>query len=338
MQMIDGSFGEGGGQTLRSSLALSMVTGEPVRLVNVRARRSKPGLRPQHLAAVRAAATVCGAVVEGDVVGSREITFRPGPVAAGDFEFSVGTAGSATLVFQTVLPALLCASGSSVVTLEGGTHNPLAPPFEFLANVFLPIVNRMGPRIEVALERHGFSPAGGGRFTARIEPADRLDGVELLTRGAIRRERAIAIISQLPEHIAERELERIRGKTNWPRESLHRKVVRDSTGPGNVVMIEVESDAGTELFAGFGERGVRAESVADRVVRAYRRYVEGDVPVGEHLADQLLLPMALSGSGAFRTLALSNHTTTHIELLRRLAARRVSVEAESDDTRLVRFD
>src|SRR6185436_13785565 len=174
MISIDGSFGEGGGQILRTALSLSLATGAPFRIENIRAQRPKPGLLRQHLTAVQAAAAVGRAHVEGHTAGSLALTFTPTGVFPGDYAFAVGTAGSATLVLQTILPPLLAAGGRTVVTLEGGTHNPWAPPFDFLKRVFLPIVNRLGPRVEVALERYGFYPAGGGRFSVTIDPSPEL--------------------------------------------------------------------------------------------------------------------------------------------------------------------
>src|SRR5512138_2046230 len=163
MITIDGSQGEGGGQILRSALALSLVTGKPFRIENIRARRQKPGLMRQHLTAVNAAVEIGAAHVSGNTVGSSELTFAPTALRSGEYHFVVGTAGSCTLVLQTVLPALIIAEGSSEIRLEGGTHNPAAPPFDFLAGAFLPLLNRMGPDVRAALERPGFYPAGGGR-------------------------------------------------------------------------------------------------------------------------------------------------------------------------------
>src|SRR6202140_4872670 len=159
MILIDGSIGEGGGQILRTALGLSMVTGQPFRIENIRAGRDKPGLLRQHLTAVNAAAEICGANVEGAAISSRELSFSPGNVKSGEYTFSIGSAGSTTLVLQTVLPALLAADGPSSLTLEGGTHNPHAPPIDFLEKAFVPLVNRMGPTVHVALERAGFYPA-----------------------------------------------------------------------------------------------------------------------------------------------------------------------------------
>ena len=178
--MIDGSLGEGGGQILRTSLALSMLTGTPFRLTNIRAGRAKPGLLRQHLTGVEAAAAICSARTRGAELHSQDLTFEPHKVRAGDYRFSIGTAGSTTLVLQAVLPALLTASGSSTLELEGGTHNPAAPPFDFLSEAFLPLIERMGPKVTATLKRHGFFPAGGGRLVVRIEPVTKLQPLELL--------------------------------------------------------------------------------------------------------------------------------------------------------------
>jgi RNA 3'-terminal phosphate cyclase (ATP) len=171
MITIDGSQGEGGGQILRTSLALSLVTSQPFRIERIRSKRRRPGLLNQHLIAVEAAKTVGCAEVEGAALSSQTLEFRPGPVTPGKYRFAVGTAGSATLLLQTVHPARLTASGHSTLTLEDGTHNPMAPPFDFLARCFMPLIHRMGPSVELELRRHGFFPAGGGVFHARIEPA-----------------------------------------------------------------------------------------------------------------------------------------------------------------------
>lgn len=326
MVTIDGSFGEGGGQILRSSLALAMVTGTPVRVVNIRAGRAKPGLMRQHLTAVHAAAQVCSARVEGAAIGSMQLTFEPGRVQPGDYLFSIGTAGSTTLVLQTVLPALLTAGGPTRVTLEGGTHNPFAPPFDFLDRAFLPIVNRMGPRVSAALERPGFYPAGGGRFSVDIEPVGKLTGIDLNDRGEIVRQQVRAIVAHLPRHIAEREIKVVRQRTCWPQDCFRVEEVGDAHGPGNVVMIEVESEHVTEVFTSFGQRGKPAETVAEEATAKCQQYLDAGVPVGLHLADQILLPLALAGRGSFRTLPLSSHSNTHLELIRQFLRVTVAVE------------
>ncbi len=331
MITIDGSQGEGGGQILRSSLALAMVTGQGCRVEKIRAGRKKPGLMRQHLTAARAAADVCGATIQGDEIGSKQLSFEPGKTVGGDYTFSVGTAGSATLVLQTVLPALLLADSPSTLTLKGGTHNPFAPPFDFLAKTFLPLVNRMGPRVTATLEKPGFYPAGGGQFVVSIEPVQRLTPFELTERGEVARRSARALVANLPERIAERELKAVRKKLNWPEDCLHAETVPDSPGPGNVVMLEVESEYVCEVFTGFGELNRPAEQVAGQAVQQCREYLSRGVPVGEYLADQLLLPMAIAGSGTFRAVRLSRHTRTHIDLIHRFLDCRVTCDERGRD-------
>ncbi|HUU98994.1 MAG TPA: RNA 3'-terminal phosphate cyclase [Phycisphaerae bacterium] len=335
MLTIDGSQGEGGGQILRTSLALSLVTGTPFRITRIRAGRRKPGLMRQHLTAVSAAAEIAHAQVTGAAIGSGELTFAPGEVVPGEYHFAVGTAGSTTLVLQTVLPAFMIASGPSKLVLEGGTHNPYAPPFDFLQKTFLPIISRMGPKVVATLERPGFYPVGGGRFTVTIEPTAKLTPIDLLERGAVRRQSARAIVARLPRHIAERELAVIQRKMDWDAGCLQVEEVSHAPGPGNIVTIELESEHVTEVFTGFGQRGVRAEAVADQAVRAAKRYLAADVPVGAYLADQLLLPLALAGGGSFRTLELTSHARTHIDVLAHFTDIPVSTERTSEHTCLV---
>jgi RNA 3'-terminal phosphate cyclase (ATP) len=197
MITIDGSYGEGGGQILRTSLALSLVTGKPFSINNIRAGRKKPGLMRQHLTAVNAAAEIGSAAIKGNRIGSQEFTFEPEMIKPGNFHFAIGSAGSCTLVFQTILPALIIAGGPSEIILEGGTHNPFAPPFDFLAKAFLPVINRMGPKVDAVLEKPGFYPAGGGRFKVSINPAG-LNGFDLLERGNIINKTARAAVANLP--------------------------------------------------------------------------------------------------------------------------------------------
>jgi RNA 3'-terminal phosphate cyclase (ATP) len=333
---IDGSEGEGGGQVLRTSLALSLATGAPFRIENIRAQRPKPGLLRQHLTAVQAAAAVGRARVEGNVPGSPVLTFTPTGVYTGDYSFSVGTAGSATLVLQTILPPLLVAGGRTMVTLEGGTHNPWAPPFDYLEQVFLPVVNRLGPRVEVVLERCGFYPAGGGRFSVTIDPSPQLARLELCDRGEIVGRRLRSLVAHLPRHIGEREVATARGLLNWSEESARVEVVANSPGPGNVLLVEIESEHVTEICTGFGETGTPAETVADRAVRDARRYLAAGVPVGCHLADQLLPILALGGGGSFRTLTPSRHMLTNADVVRQFVNVEIVVTPETRD--IVRVD
>lgn len=319
MIRIDGSAGEGGGQILRTALALSLVTGQAFRIERIRAGRKKPGLLRQHVTAVDAATEIGGASVDGVILGSQELLFRPGKVKAGEYRFAVGTAGSATLVLQTVLPAVLVGSDRSLLTLEGGTHNPQAPPFDFLARAFLPLVERMGPRVRASLERPGFHPAGGGRFTVEIDPVEKLKPLSLLQRGDAKSRVARALISNLPRQIGNRELKVVAEKLGWSNDLLRVEEV-GSKGPGNALLLEIEFENVTEVFTGFGERGVLAETVAEKAVSAAREYLAAGAPVGEHLADQLLIPLALAGRGEFVATKISPHTRTNMDVIGKFLA------------------
>lgn len=323
---IDGSMGEGGGQILRTSLALSLCLGKPFRIVSLRAGRKKPGLRRQHLVCVKAAAKIGGAKVEGASLGSQELTFIPTSIRPGDYNFDIGSAGSTTLVLQSILPALLMANGPSTLTLQGGTHNPFAPPFEFLEKAFLPIINRMGPKIKARLERPGYYPKGGGRLSVTIQPAKKLQILHIDERGEIQERRATATVAGLPRHIAERELRVIGEKLQWGKECLHIMEESPDRGPGNIVTIEIKSKNITEVFTAFGERGVRAETVAYKAAKAACHYMDVDVPVGKHLADQLLLPFTLAGGGSFNTLQPTLHTRTNSEVVQLFQNIRISMD------------
>jgi RNA 3'-terminal phosphate cyclase (ATP) len=332
MIIIDGSQGEGGGQILRSSLALSLVTGQSFRLEQIRAGREKPGLLRQHLTAVEAARTVGVADVTGAELGSRTLEFRPGPVTPGNYRFAVGTAGSATLVLQTVLPPLLIAGGISTLTLEGGTHNPFAPPFDFLAHCFAPLIRRMGPAIELELRRPGFFPVGGGKFHARIEPVKRLARLDLPERGAILRRSARALIAKIPADVADRELEGVRDHLRWREDECCVDPVPNPVGPGNALLLEIETEHVTAVFTSFGERGRSAGTVARDATDAARAWLDAGVPVDEHLADQLLLPMALAGGGSFRTVKPSLHSTTNARIIQRFLPVEIRFEQETVTT------
>ena len=330
MITIDGSQGEGGGQILRTSLALSLVTGQPFRLEQIRAGRQKPGLMRQHLTAVEAATTVGAAEVTGAILGSQTLEFRPRGVTPGSYRFAVGTAGSATLVLQTILPPLLTANGISTLTLEGGTHNPFAPPFDFLARCFVPLIQRMGPIIGLELCRPGFFPAGGGKFHARIDPVKRLTRLDLIERGPIRQRRARAIVSKIPAQVAERELTVVREQLGWQGSECVVESVDNPLGPGNALLVEIEAENVSAVFTSFGERGRSAEDVAGEVCVAAKSWLSANVPVDEYLADQLMLPLALAGGGSFRTVEPSLHSTTNAQIIERFLGVKIRFEVESD--------
>jgi RNA 3'-terminal phosphate cyclase (ATP) len=325
---IDGSFGEGGGQILRSSLALSMITGRAFRIFNIRANRPKPGLRRQHMTAVLAAAAVCSAQVSGATVDSREVTFIPGAIQGGNYFFDVGSAGSTMLVLQTILPALMTTQSPSTIMLVGGTHNFGAPPLPFLEKTFLPMIARMGPRVKLELERAGFAPRGGGRARVEIAPAT-LKQIKLNDRGQIVRKLAKATLAALPRDIAQRELQLAARLLALKENQLAVEELPADQGPGNLFTAEIETQALTTVFTAFGGKGIRAEDVARDACRQTTRFLDRDVPVDEHLADQLLLPMALAGGGECVTTELSLHATTNIQTIKQFIEIRINVREES---------
>jgi RNA 3'-terminal phosphate cyclase (ATP) len=327
MLTIDGAEGEGGGQILRSALALSLITRTPFRIENIRAGRKKPGLLRQHLTAVRAASEISGSQVDGAELGSRTLEVRPGSARGGEYHFSVGTAGSACLVLQTVLPPLLLAPQPSAVVLEGGTHNPSAPPWDFIARVFFPLLERMGAKLRTQLDRHGFYPAGGGKFRVEIEPLSSLGPIELMARGAARTRSARALVAHLSPEIGERELRVLQDKLPGL-EDVAVLPLETSAGPGNALYVELGYENVTEMFVGFGERSLRAETVAQKLADEVRRYLASDAPVGPHLADQLMLPLALASEGGFRAVRLTQHARTNLAIVERFLPVSVRTYAE----------
>jgi RNA 3'-terminal phosphate cyclase (ATP) len=323
---LDGSQGEGGGQILRSALTLSMITGRAFRIENIRAKRAKPGLLRQHLTAVNAAAEICGARVEGAEPGSLALSFAPGRIKGGAYRYAIGTAGSCTLVLQTILPALWFADAPSTVVITGGTHNPAAPPADFLLRAWLPLVRRMGVEMDLELVRHGFYPAGGGEMRAEVSPVAALRPLDLAQRGQWLATKATAIVAGVPGQVAKRELAQLGVRLGAIEQEIRGLAARE--GPGNALLVEVSYEAVSEVFTGFGEKGLRSEAVADRVAKDVRQYRDGAASVGEHLADQLVLPIALAGKGRFTTTTLSSHLQTNLEVIGRF----LEVEFETGET------
>lgn len=320
---IDGSTGEGGGQIVRTALALSVATGSPFQLTNIRANRSQPGLRPQHVTAVEAAATISQATVSDAQEGTRALTMEPSAVHPGRYHFDVETAGSAVLVLQTILPPLLTASGPSTVTVVGGTHIRWAPPFDFFATAFLPLVQRMGPVLDAQLGRVGFYPRGGGRCTLSVEPVQTLRPLDLIQRGRRRRHEARALIANLPRHIGERELTTLQEHLPTDLDESRIETVA-SASAGNALVLELSFEHVTEVISGIGQKGLPAEEVATRVAREARRYLKAEGPVGQYLGDQLLLPVALGG-GRFWTTTLTPHAQTNAAIIERFLGNRFAV-------------
>ncbi len=320
--MIDGSQGEGGGQIFRTSLTLAMCLGQAVCIENIRAGRAKPGLLRQHLACLKAAKEICGASVEGEELGSKKVTFIPGEIKAGSYCFSVGTAGSSTLIFQTILMPLLFAKDKSEITLQGGTHNAMAPSFDFIEKSFLPLLKIMGADVDAALESYGFYPIGGGKWSATIYPLEKMHSLELVECNGITEQGAEAVSCKVPHHVTARELNQIKKRCCFSAENLQQRFV-ESVGPGNVVSIYAAIYAPVKthsaVFVAFGERNVSAERVANKAIDLFEKFHKAEVPVCEYLADQLLLPMALGSGGVYRTTEPSQHLLSNIDVIQRIA-------------------
>ena len=333
---LDGSQGEGGGQILRTSLALSVATGQPVAIEKIRAGRAKPGLMRQHLACVNAAAEISGAQVEGAELGSQSLRFVPGPVRAGEYSFTIASAGSCMLVLQTVLPPLLLAGAPSRVNLRGGTHNPMAPPFHFLERAFAPLVRRMGADLQLVLRRCGFYPAGGGEVDATIVPsADGLKPFALVERGTLLSGHAECLAPGLARHIAARELETLGKAMGWSGEQLRVGTARQNEGPGNALLATLAYEHVTEVFTAFGEKTLSAEQVAHALVRELRDFQKSQAAVGPHLADQLALLLGLAawqsgGAGTFTCSDVTEHTRTNCAVIERFLPVRYAIEEAAD--------
>jgi RNA 3'-terminal phosphate cyclase (ATP) len=336
--VIDGSYGEGGGQVLRTSLALAVFTGQPVRIEHIRAGRKKPGLRPQHLTAVRAAAAVCEARLEGDELSSQSLTFVPGgPARSGEYAFDVaeaargGSAGSVGLVLQTVLLPLALAKGESFLTLRGGTHVPWAPPVSYLEHVFLPQLARMGVHVQVELVRWGFYPAGGGEVRIRIARREGpLHSILLTERGELQRVRGAAAVMNLPAHIPQRMAARARNvlaEAGLPAQVEPRRL--RGAGPGAGIFLFAEYAHVTAGFTAYGRKGLPAERVAEAACEELLAHHRSGAPADSHLADQLVLPMALAeGESQVSTAQVSQHLLTNVWVVRQFLAREIHVEGE----------
>lgn len=314
---IDGSRGEGGGQILRTSLALACVTGRPLHIENIRAARRNPGLAKQHLSCARAACEISRGRCKGDTLGSKVLDFEPGPVRSGDYHFDIGSAGSASLVAQTVLPALFSAYKPSRVTVTGGTHNPMAPPYDFLSETFLPAVSTAGFSARGGLVKHGFYPAGGGRLTFDVHQWERNSSapIDICEPDKQIQIHARIYTARLPVQIARRQ-ENLLLKSDLDIEDLEHIEVADSDGPGNCVMIRICGENRTTVFTAFGERGKPSKKVVGEVVDSAGHFLDSGAAVDRYLADQLLIYMAIADAGEYTTNELSKHLATNIEVIK----------------------
>ncbi|APG03737.1 RNA 3'-terminal-phosphate cyclase [Luteibacter rhizovicinus DSM 16549] len=325
--MIELDGQAGGGQLLRTALALSLCTGEAFAMTGIRARRERPGLLRQHLTAVDAARAVGKATVEGASTGSTELRFTPEGIHAGEHRWTIGTAGSTTLVLQTVLPALWMHGVAAHLTIEGGTHNPQAPTADFIDEAFLPLMERMGIDGDFSMGGHGFYPAGGGRITFDLRPSAKPSALHLPHRGEVVERHARAILSAIPLGIGQRELEVARRRLGLGEAEVSVRQVKSPIGPGNALSIRFRAEHSTAVFTGFGIKRVTAEHVAEGVSKAASAWLAADVAVDEHLADQLLLPMALAGEGSFSTTLPSAHARSNAALIEKF----LPVEFSFDD-------
>lgn len=325
MMMIDGAYGEGGGQILRTSLALSMCLNKPIEIMNIRANRPKPGLRPQHLTCVRAAKDICDADIQGDEVGSSCISFIPKTIKPGRYRFAIGTAGSTTLVLQTILPALLQADAGSTVFFEGGTHNPKAPSYDFINQVYFPALRKMGVSVESTIDRYGFVPKGGGQWAVSLEPVEQWRPTNITQFQSKARLDVNVLLANLEHHIADRELKVVQRLLPYKVGQVDIINV-NAFSSGNMISIKHKHKDCVELIEVLGEKRLSAEKVARRVVDQYRHYAEAGVPVGEYLADQLLLPMALGAGGRFITAKPSLHTKTNIDVIEQITGKTFKIK------------
>jgi len=327
---LDGTSGHGGGQLLRGALALAAATGRGFRIDGIRRGRSRPGLMRQHLTAVLAAAAVTGAHVEGAELGATALVFSPAAARAGDYAFAVGTAGSCVLVLQAIVPALARLPAPSRVVVRGGTHNPMAPSFEYLRDVLAPQLAAIGWAVDYTLVRHGFYPAGGGELVATIASPGAPRPLVLVARGARRGHAARAVVANLPRKIAVRQLAALCTRLTWDVDPRGIVDVPDSAGPGTFSEAWVRYANVMELVAAIGERERSSEQVAGACANQLLRYLQATAPVGEHLLDQLLVPLALTAGGELRALAWTPHAEAQRLLLRAWFERDIAVERGDD--------
>lgn len=336
MVEIDGSYGEGGGQILRTSISLSALLKEPFHINNIRKNRKKPGLMPQHLMAVKATAEICGAKVKGAVQGSGELTFEPGKAFHGNFSFDIGTAGSTSLLFQTLLLPLIHAGGGSTLELTGGTHVPMSPPFDYIKEVFLPTLARMGVKTSCEIKSYGFYPRGGGLVRFRIEPVKEIFPGGFTERGKLKEIKIVSAVCGLPLSIARRQTDSVLGilagyEVNILTESL--EVNSFSGGRGTYIFILAIYENIQAGFSAVGERGKRAEAVGAEAAYDFLMYdrAGSSYALDRHLADQIVLYLALArGESAFTTPFMTEHLLTNLWAMGKFLKMDYRLEGQKD--------
>ena len=324
---IDGAFGEGGGQILRSALTLSLISQQPFQINNVRARRSKPGLRPQHLQAVRAAATISQAQVQGAASGSRSLTFEPGAIQPGRYAFDIKTAGSATLLLQTILIPLCLANENSLVTIQGGTHVSWSPCVEYTTWTWLPVLAKLGFEAAITCERAGFFPRGGGVLKATIVGNAVAGSLDLVERAMLERIVIYSAVANLPDHIAERQARQAQKRLAHWEVPIEVKLAHfDSLDKGTLILVLPIFESGHACFFALGERGQPAERVADEAVDQLESFLGNPGAVDPHLADQILIPLALSiFPSQFSTSLLTEHLRTNASVIEQFGIAEIEI-------------
>ncbi|MGA8143417.1 MAG: RNA 3'-terminal phosphate cyclase [Candidatus Acidiferrales bacterium] len=335
---IDGSIGEGGGQVLRTSLTLSLITRRSFALEKIRSRRTKPGLMAQHLKAVEAAAKVGKAKVEGAQIGSRALVFEPTDLCSGDFHFDIGTAGSTSLVLQTILPALSLATSSSTVRLIGGTHVPWSPCFHFLQMHWLRYMREIGFDIRLELDAAGFYPRGGGCVVATVHPASRLSSLCLISRGPLKRIRGISAVANLSDSIAERQ--RVQALKRLSHVSKHIEIAMlrmPSPSKGSLLLLLAEFENSQCCFYGLGALRKPAEIVADEAINELLQFLATDGAIDPYLSDQLVLPLALApGASEIRTSKITQHLITNAEIVKLFLPVSIEIDGATDQPGSIR--
>jgi RNA 3'-terminal phosphate cyclase (ATP) len=356
---IDGGKGEGGGQIVRTSLTLSCITGRPLHMINVRAGRPKPGLANQHLTAIRAAQQISSATVTGASLGSKQFTFEPGPVQPGEYSFDVGTAGSTTLVLQTIALPLAFTDRNSTVAIIGGTHNPMAPCYEYLESVWAPLLALTGIHIYLQIKRAGFYPAGGGKIDANIvgigcatsSPSplrgegrgegSGLSPVSIEDRGEIYSIDGFSAVARLPLSIAERQAKQAELRLSTAGLTHHPITCQtvDAASPGTVLFLNCRCRGAPAAFFGLGARGKPAERVADEAVDQLIDHFARPGALDPHAADQFVLPLALApGRSTFTTTRVTDHLVTHVELLQQFLDRNIKLTGSPNESGRVEID
>ncbi|MDH5203226.1 MAG: RNA 3'-terminal phosphate cyclase [Nitrospirota bacterium] len=315
---IDGSYGEGGGQILRTALSLSCLLKRPFRIFNIRKGRKKPGLMPQHLTSIRAAQILSIADVKGDHAGSTELLFSPRTVKSGDFFFDIGTAGSTSLVLQTLIPALLSTEEKNTVVLKGGTHVPFSPSFHYLEKVFVPILSRLRINIQLTIESYGYYPRGGGKVRAEIIPVKEVKPLKNIERGIVKQLKGLSGVGNLPLSIAERQkhglMEKIKSEMKDIPYPVEIELLNVSTpGQGTFIFLESESEHSVAGFTSLGERGKRAETVGEEAAKEFLDYYNSGAAFDQHLSDQIVLYLSMCNKESeFTTSCITHHLLTNL--------------------------